>query len=103
MKIKINDKVKIMAGKDLGKTGTVLKVFKDKNRILVEGVNKVTKHVKPGEVSDEGGIINIEKSIDASNAMVICSKCNAPVRIGYKVNDGKKTRVCKKCGEALGK
>lgn len=103
MKIKIKDKVKIISGKDVGKTGTVLRVFKDKNRILVEGVNKVTKHVKPGEVSEEGGVINIEKPTDASNAMIICNKCADPVRVGYKVEDGKKSRICKKCGEKIWK
>lgn len=103
MKIRKDDKVKVIAGKSLNKTGNVLRVYKDENKVLVEGVNKVTKHVKPGEVSEEGGIIEIEKPIDASNVMVICDECGEPTRVGYKVSGEKKFRVCKKCGEVLDK
>ncbi len=103
MKIRKDDKVKIIAGKDLGKEGTVLKVFKEKDRVLVEGINIVKKHVKPGTISKEGGIISMEKPIHVSNVMVICEKCNGPVKIGFKVEKDKKFRVCKKCGEVLGK
>lgn len=74
MKIRKNDKVKVITGKDKGKEGNVLSVFKKKNKVLVEGVNIVKKHVKPGTVSKEGGIISMEKPIDASNVMVVKAK-----------------------------
>lgn len=103
MKFRKEDKVKILKGKDIGKEGTVLKVIKEENKILVEGVNIVKKHVKPGAVSKEGGIIKMEKPINASNAMVICNKCNKPTRVGFKLEKDKKFRVCKKCSETLDK
>lgn len=103
MKLRTKDKVKIIAGKDKGKEGVVQKVLRTKGKVVVEGVNVVKRHVKPGIVSQEGGIISMEKPIDVSNAMVICEKCQGPVRIGFKDVKGKKYRVCKKCGEALDK
>lgn len=103
MKIRKDDKIKVIAGKDLGKEGTVLKVYSDKDKVLVEGINVVKKHVKPGAVSKEGGIVNMEKPINVSNVMVICEKCNEPTRIGFKIEKDKKYRTCKKCGEVLGK
>ncbi len=103
MKIKTNDKVKIIAGKDKGKEGVVKKILTAKSKVLVEGVNIVKRHVKPGVVSKEGGIISMEKPIDVSNAMVICEKCQRPVKVGFKDVKGKKYRVCKKCGETLDK
>jgi large subunit ribosomal protein L24 len=101
MKLNKGDKVKILAGKDKGKTGTVLKVLIAKGKIVVEGVGVVKKHVKPGAVSKEGGIVSIEKPIDASNAMYFDEKLGKTVRIGYKITDGKKQRINKKTGEAL--
>lgn len=103
MKIRINDRVKILTGKDRGKEGTVKKVIKDDALIVVEGVNVVKKHVKPGAVSKEGGIISMEKPISVANVMAICSKCKRPVRVGFSISDGKKKRVCRRCGEALDK
>ena len=78
MKIHKNDKVKVITGKDKGKEGKVLTVFKKKNKVLVEGINIVKKHVKPGTVSKEGGIISMEKPLDASNVMVVKGKKNDP-------------------------
>jgi len=101
MKIHTGDKVKIISGKDRGKIGKVLKVLKKKNKIIVEGVNMVQKHVKPGTVSEEGGIVSIEKPIDVSNTMYFDEKINKPVRVGYKIVDGKKYRVSKKTGEVI--
>lgn len=100
-KIRKDDKVKIVTGKDKGKEGKVLKVFKDTGKVLVEGVNVVKRHVKPGVVSQEGGIISVEKPIDMSNAMVVCSKCSRPVRVGFKTEKDKKVRICRRCGESL--
>lgn len=103
MKIRKDDKIKVIKGKDAGKQGKVLAVVTKTNRVLVEGVNIVKRHVKPGVVSKEGGIVSIERPIALSNVMLVCPKCSASVRLGSKMVDGKKLRVCKKCGEALSK
>jgi len=101
MKIQKGDKVKVITGKDAGKEGTVLKTIKDTNRVLVEGINVVKKHVKPGDTSKEGGIISMEKPLSASNVMVVNPKTKAPERIGYKVEDGKKIRYFEKTGNVI--
>jgi len=103
MKIRKGDKVKVILGKDAGKTGKVAMVLKDKNKVVVEGVNLVKKHVKPGAVSKEGGIVKIEKPINASDVMLVCEKCGKAVRVGFSQAAGKKYRICKKCGEVFGK
>jgi len=103
MKIKKGDKVKVISGKDRGKVASVLKVLPDKNKIVVEGVGVVKKHVKPGAVSKEGGIVSVEKPIDVSNVMYYDEKSKKTVRIGYKVIDGKKYRISKKTGDVLDK
>ncbi|MFZ2664464.1 MAG: 50S ribosomal protein L24 [Patescibacteria group bacterium] len=103
MKIKKGDKVKVISGKDKGKISSVLKVLSDKNQLVVEGVEIVKRHVKPGAVSKEGGIISVEKPIDASNVMYYDEKSKKTVRIGYKVVDGKKYRINKKTGDILDK
>ncbi len=102
-KIRKNDKVMVISGKDKGKTGNVLKVFSADNRVVIEGVNKVKKHVKPGTISKEGGIIQIERPISISNVMYYDDKLQKPVRVGFKIVDGKKYRINKKTGEALEK
>ncbi|HAI63171.1 MAG: 50S ribosomal protein L24 [candidate division WWE3 bacterium GW2011_GWF2_41_45] len=101
MKILKDDKVKVIAGKDKGKTGKVLKVLLAKGKVLVEGVNIIKKHVKPGKVSKEGGIISMEKPVNVSNVMLIDQKSGDPVRVGYKIIDGKKYRINKKSGEVI--
>jgi len=103
MRIKKDDKVKVISGKDRGKVSKVLKVLKPKGKIVVEGVNIVKKHVKPGAVTKEGGIISIEKPIDVSNVMYYDEGSKKAIKIGYKVIDGKKYRVSKKTGEILDK
>ena len=103
MKIRKGDKVKIISGKDKGKIAPVLKVLKDTNKVVVEGVGVVKKHVKPGAVSKEGGIVSIEKPIDVSNVMYYDEKINKTVRIGYKIVNGKKYRVSKESGEIIDK
>lgn len=80
MKIKKDNKVKVITGKDKGKEGTVLRVFRKRNKILVEGVNISKRHVKPGAVSKEGGIISVERPIDASNVMLVISKVRAKTK-----------------------
>ena len=97
MKIKTGDTVKVIAGKDKDKEGKVLSVDKKTGRVVVEGVNMVTKHAKPSAANQQGGIINKEAPIDASNVMYVQN--GKATRIGYKVEDGKKVRVAKKTVE----
>lgn len=100
MKIKRNDNVKVIAGRDKGKTGRVLRVDRDKQRVLVEGVNLVKKAMKKRRQNDQGGIIEIEAPIHVSNVMVV-SRNGQTSRVGYKVENGKKSRIAKKTGEVL--
>ena len=99
-KLKRDDTVEVIAGKDKGKRGRVLKILRNKDRVLVEGANFVKKTQKRRKESDRGGIIEIEAPLHSSNVMIVCKKCG-PTRIGYKIDGEKKTRVCKKCKEAL--
>jgi large subunit ribosomal protein L24 len=99
-KIKKGDFVEVMTGKDKEKRGNVLRVLRDKDRVLVEGVNLVKKAQKRRTQNDRGGIVEIEAPVHISNVMIVCKKCG-PVRTGYKMEGTTKTRVCKKCGEAL--
>jgi large subunit ribosomal protein L24 len=101
-KIKKNDQVEIIAGKDKGRVGTVLKVLSTKNKAIVEKVNIIKRHTKPSPANQQGGIIEQEAPIQLSNLKVICPKCSKTVRVGKKVlDDGIKVRVCKRCGESV--
>ncbi|MBN2509818.1 MAG: 50S ribosomal protein L24 [Spirochaetales bacterium] len=99
-KIKKDDTVQIIAGKDKGKSGKVLRIDRKNGRLVVQGLNMVKKTVRPKNQQDKGGIIDIEAAIDTSNVMIICKKCG-PTRIGYKLDGDKKKRICKKCGETF--
>ncbi|MDC7228154.1 MAG: 50S ribosomal protein L24 [Spirochaetales bacterium] len=99
-KIKKDDTVKVVCGKDKGKTGKVVKVDAENGRIIIQGVNIVKKAQKPKSQNDKGGIISIEAAMDISNVKVICKKCG-PTRIGYKIDGKEKTRICKKCGDTI--
>ena len=100
--IKKDDKIKVIAGKDKGKIGKVLKVNRKKNGLLVEKINIVKRHSKPTQQNRQGGIVEKEMPIQWSNVMVMCSKCVTPARVKMqRLEDGKKVRVCVKCGEAL--
>ena len=102
MEIRKNDSVMVIAGKERGKTGKVLRVFKDKDTLVVERLNIVKRHTKPRGPQQSGGIVEKEAAIHASNVMIMCDKCNAPARIGHKIlTDGKKIRICRNCKEAL--
>lgn len=102
MEIKKGDMVSVLTGKDAGKKGKVLRAIPKDNRVVVEGINKAKKHQRPSRAIPQGGILQIESPIQVSNVMLLCGKCNKPSRIGHKVlDDGKKVRVCKKCGEVL--
>lgn len=99
MHIKKNDKVKVLAGKDRGKTSRVLRVLADKGGAIVENVNQVYKHVRPNPQKNvKGGIVQKERPIDVSNLMVICPSCSQATRVNRSpLPDGRKVRVCKKC------
>jgi len=102
VEIRKNDSVMVIAGKERGKTGKVLRVFKDKDTLVVERLNIVKRHTKPRGPQQSGGIVEKEAAIHASNVMIMCDKCNAPARIGHKIlTDGKKIRICRNCKEAL--
>jgi large subunit ribosomal protein L24 len=102
--IRKNDKVMVVAGKEKGKIGTVLKVISRKDRAVVEKLNMVKRHTKPGGKKAQGGIIEKESPIHIANLMLVCGKCAEPARVGNKVlEDGSKVRFCKKCGEVMDK
>ena len=102
IKIKIDDKVKVITGKDKGKVGKVLKVSGKKNRLLVENINVVKRHTKPNAQNRQGGILESEAPIHWSNVMLMCNKCIEPARVKTKtLDDGKKVRICRKCSEII--
>jgi large subunit ribosomal protein L24 len=101
--VKKNDTVMVTVGKDKGKTGKVLRINQKTDRVIVEKVNIIKRHVRPSQKS-KGGIMERESPIAISNVMVYCEKCSKPVRVGNKMlEDGKKVRYCKKCNEVLDK
>ncbi len=99
MKIKKGDTVQVIAGGDKGRTGKVIHVDKTKGRVLVEGVNMVTKHTKPSAANQSGGIIHQEAPVDISNVMVVVD--GKTTRVGFEVRDGKKVRIARRTGEVL--
>ena len=99
MKIRRGDKVCVISGKDKGTESEVMAVLPRVNKVVVEKVAVAKKHQRPTQANRQGGIVDIEKPIDASNVMLICPKCKKPVRVGTKRDGAKKLRVCKKCGE----
>jgi len=99
-KLRRDDTVKIVSGKDRGKTGKVLRIDTNSGRVIVQGLNMVRKAVKARRQNDKGGIIDVEAALDISNVMIVCKKCG-PTRIGFVVDDNDKKRICRKCGEAL--
>jgi large subunit ribosomal protein L24 len=100
--IKKNDTVMVIAGKEKGKTGKVLKILPKKGRAVVEKVNFIKRHMRPGAHSRQGGIVEKENPISISNLMVVCGKCTDPTRVGRRVlEDGSRVRYCKKCDEIL--
>jgi large subunit ribosomal protein L24 len=102
-KVRKNDMVMVIAGRDRGKTGKVLRVMPEAGRVVIERLNLVKRHTKPRGAGSPGGIVEKEAAIDISNVMVFCDRCNAPVRVGIKpAADGAKGRVCRRCGESLG-
>jgi large subunit ribosomal protein L24 len=107
MKIKKGDSVLVIAGDDRGKTGKVLKVFPDKNRAIVEGINFIKRHSRQTRRVQKGGIIEKEAPVNLSNLLVFCSKCSSPTKVSIKLLEGEtgekssKVRICRKCGEII--
>ncbi|MCX6001680.1 MAG: 50S ribosomal protein L24 [Chloroflexi bacterium] len=102
MKIKKNDNVLIIAGKDRGKKGKVRKALPDKDKVIVEGFNMIKRHSKTKGKTRQAGIIELEAPIDISNVMIICNKCNKPARVGYRaLEDGNRARYCHSCSEII--
>jgi len=101
-RIKKNDTVKILAGRDRGKTGKVLFVWPEKRRALIQGINFVKKHQRKTKEDQQGGVIQKESPINVSNLMLVCQKCSKPTRVGFStLSDGTKVRLCKKCKELI--
>ncbi|MGH2652986.1 MAG: 50S ribosomal protein L24 [Actinomycetota bacterium] len=96
--IRRDDEVRVMHGKDRGKSGRVVRVMPREGRIMVEGVARAKKHSRPSKRRQQGGIIDIELPIDISNVMLVCKSCGQPTRVGHRVEGDTKVRVCKKCG-----
>ncbi len=102
MKIRKNDNVLVIAGKDKGKKGKVRFAYPDDQRIMVEGINMIKKHTKARGQVRQAGIIEREAPISVANVMLLCAKCNKPTRIGFRVlQDGRKARFCRACGEVV--
>ena len=98
--VKKGDRVKVIAGKDKGKEGEILRALPSKNRVVVEKVNIVKKAMRPTQQNPQGGISSVEAPINASNVMLVCPSCKAATRTGHRHDEaGKKHRVCKKCGK----
>ncbi len=102
-KVKVNDKVKVITGKDKGKIGKVLRLLKDKKKIVVEGINMIKRHSKPTSAKNsQGGIIEKEAPFDISNVMLVCNSCVKPTRVKMHIlEDGKRVRKCQKCNEFI--
>jgi large subunit ribosomal protein L24 len=101
-KIRKDDKVIVLAGKERGKIGTILNIDPEKERVIIEKINMVKKHAKPSAQTAQGGIIEKEAPVTISNVMIVCNKCTEPTRIGMRMlEDGSKIRFCKKCGEPM--
>lgn len=101
MKIKKGDTVKMLAGKDCGKTGRVLQSFPQDKKIIVEGLNLIKKHSKPKKQGEKGQRIELPRRIDISDAILVCPKCGKTTRVGYKISNDLKQRICKKCQQEI--
>ena len=101
MFVRKDDQVVVLSGRDKGKEGKVLAAMPKDGKLIIEGVNVASKHMKPRKQGEEGGIIKVETPIYACKVMVVCPKCGKPTRVGHTVADGKKTRACKKCGASI--
>ena len=101
LRIKKGDSVKILAGKDSGKTGVVESVLTEQGKVVVKGINMFKKHVKPSQKYPTGGIIDINKGLNVSNVMVVCPNCGKNTKVQFEINSDSKIRICKKCGKSI--
>lgn len=97
MKIHKGDTVLIISGKDKGRVAKILRSLPKEGKILVDGINLKNKHIKPKKQGEKGQVIGVPAPLDASDVKIVCPKCNKAARVGYKLQDGKKFRICKKC------
>ena len=98
MKLKKNDNIIMLSGKDRGKTGKILDVSLAENRIVVGGLNMIKRHVRARKQGQKGQVISRERSVSASSAALVCKSCGKPTRLGYRIDGANKVRICKKCG-----
>ena len=99
MKLKKGDRVRVIAGKDLGKDGVIMRVIPEKNKVIVEGVNIAKKHQRPTRATMQGGIIDKDMPMPVSSVAIVCGACGEATRVGYRFDDqGAKVRICRKCG-----
>jgi large subunit ribosomal protein L24 len=96
--IRKDDEVMVISGKDRGARGRVVRVLPRQGRIMVEGIARAKKHARPSKRRQQGGIIDVELFVDISNVQLVCRSCGRPTRVGYRIDGGDKTRVCKRCG-----
>jgi large subunit ribosomal protein L24 len=102
MKIRKNDTVIVIAGKDRGKKGKVRRAFPDEDRVVVEGLNMIKRHSRASKATRQAGIIELEAPIHVSNVMLVCEKCGNPTRVSFRfLADGKKVRICNSCQEVI--
>lgn len=101
MKIKKSDTILVISGKDRGRKGKVLKVSPKENRILIEGINLRKKHRRPRRSGEKGQIVELPAPVSISSVKLICPKCGKATKVGYKITEGKKYRICKKCGQEI--
>lgn len=101
MKVRKGDTILIILGKDRGRKGKVLKTLPKEQKVLVEGINLKKKHVRPKKEGEKGQIVQIPAPVQISNVKVICPKCGKATRVGYKIAENKKSRICKKCGKEI--
>jgi large subunit ribosomal protein L24 len=102
MKIRKDDTVIVIAGKDRGKKGKVRRAFPNEDRVIVEGLNMIKRHSRAGRAARQAGIIELEAPIHISNVMLLCDKCGKPTRIGFRfLTDGKRVRICNSCREVI--
>jgi large subunit ribosomal protein L24 len=99
--IRRDDEVQVISGKDRGARGRVVRVLPRDGQIMVEGIGRAKKHSRPSKRRQQGGIVDIEQFIDISNVQVVCKSCGQPTRVGHRIEDGKRIRVCRKCDADL--